>query len=69
MRRAPLMLQVGIRNSFLEARQSEAGDVFCRGTVSRSLPDHFGNGPSSFFSAYVTESDGSLLSYRYTAPT
>jgi hypothetical protein len=47
--RTPLMSEIGCENLLLEARQSEAGDTFCRGTISRSLPDHFGNGPSSFF--------------------
>jgi len=36
-------------NRFLEARQQESGTVFCRGSITSSLPDNFGNGLSTFF--------------------
>jgi hypothetical protein len=47
---------------WIEARQKESGDVFCRGAVTQSLADNFGNGLSSFFPAVVLDSAGSLLS-------
>jgi hypothetical protein len=59
--RTPLMREVRADNRLLEARQSEAGDTFCRGTVSSSLPDHFGNGPSSFFPQREYTSHGGIL--------
>jgi hypothetical protein len=51
---------VGV-TAWIEARQKESGDVFCRGTVTQCLADNFGNGLSSFFPAVVLESAGSLL--------
>ena len=47
--------------TWIEARQKESGDAFCRGTVTQCLADNFGNGLSSFFPAIVLESAGSLL--------
>ena len=46
---------------WIEARQKESGDIFCRGALTQSLADNFGNGLSNFFPAIVLESAGSLL--------
>jgi hypothetical protein len=45
-------------NLWLEARQREASDTFSRGSVTSSLTDHFGNGPSNFFPQYVIDCGG-----------
>jgi hypothetical protein len=34
---------------WIEARQTESGDAFSRGSIVSSLPDNFGNGFSTFF--------------------
>jgi Type ISP C-terminal specificity domain/N-6 DNA Methylase len=45
---------------WIEARQSESGDTFNRGTATKSLADNFGNGLSNFFPAIIIEA-GTLL--------
>ena len=40
-------------NVWIEAREREAKEDFSRGTLVRHLADNFGNGLSSFFSAYL----------------
>jgi predicted helicase len=47
---------------WIEARQNESGEVFSRGTATRSLSDNFGNGLSNFFPAIVLDSAGTLMS-------
>ena len=42
-------------NLWLEARQREAREDFSRGTFSRNLADNFGNGLSTFFSAWLRD--------------
>jgi hypothetical protein len=52
---------------WLEARQTESGDAFCRGSIVSSLPDNFGNGFSTFF-PLDTLKIGDLLSPTTVAP-
>ena len=47
--------------TWLEARQSESGDTFARGTIVNGMADNFGNGLSSFFPAKVIATAGTLL--------
>ncbi|MFZ1009046.1 MAG: type ISP restriction/modification enzyme [Candidatus Sulfotelmatobacter sp.] len=58
----PYVEQLIGATAWIEARQKESGDVFCRGTVTQCLADNFGNGLSSFFPAIALDSTGSLLS-------
>jgi hypothetical protein len=46
--RPDYMAQVCDTHLWVEVRQREASDTFCRGTVSRDLSDQFGNGMSHF---------------------
>ena len=45
--------QVFPGNSWIEAREKEAREDFCRGTFVTALADNFGNGLSSFFPQYL----------------
>jgi hypothetical protein len=47
--------------TWIEARQREAGDSFCRGTVTQCVADNFGNGLSSFFPQSVLSSAGEMF--------
>jgi hypothetical protein len=47
-KRSEYIRQVIDTRIWFEIRQREASDTFCRGTISRSLSDQFGNGMSHF---------------------
>ena len=52
-KRADYQSQVFPGNSWIEAREKEAREDFCRGTFVTALADNFGNGLSSFFPQYL----------------
>jgi predicted helicase len=61
-KREEYMAQMVGFTTWLEARQSESGDSFSRGTVVSGMADNFGNGLSNFFPEMVISTAGSLLS-------
>ena len=52
-KRTDYQSQVFPGNSWIEAREKEAREDFCRGTFVTVLADNFGNGLSSFFPQYL----------------
>ncbi len=60
-KRAEFVGQLISHTVWIEARQRESGESFCRGCIATGLADNFGNGLSSFFPAIVVESAGALL--------
>jgi hypothetical protein len=47
-KREEFVSQITAKRHWLEVRQREASDTFCRGTITRKLSDQFGNGMSHF---------------------
>ena len=52
-KRTDYQSQVFPGNSWIEAREKEAREDFCRGTFVTALADNFGNGLSSFFPQHL----------------